>query len=56
MSYDVSVPREIPPGISGKTGNETITLELPDLTLSAQVQAYDWDGEYLRRPLNAAPD
>lgn len=51
MSYDVSVPREIPPGISGKISNETITLELPELNLSAQVQAYDWDGQYLLRPL-----
>jgi len=51
MSYDVSVPREIPPGTAGKINNETITLELPDLTLSAQVQAYDWDGTYLLKPL-----
>jgi hypothetical protein len=51
MSYDVSVPREIPPGTTGKINNETITLELPDLTLSAQVQAYNWDGTYLLKPL-----
>jgi hypothetical protein len=51
MSYDVSVPREIPPGTTGKINNETITLDLPDLTLSAQVQAYDWDGTYLLKPL-----
>ena len=51
MSYDVSVPREIPPGGVGKIRKDIIELELPGLTLSAQVQAYDWNGRYLLKPL-----
>jgi len=51
MSYDVSVPREIPPGTTGKIRKDIIELELPGLRLSAQVQAYDWNGQFLYKPL-----
>lgn len=51
IKYDASVPLEVPPGLIGKISKQTIELELPELTLSAQIQAYDWDGQYLLKPL-----
>jgi hypothetical protein len=51
ITYDVSVPQEIPPGSVGKIRKDIIELELSGLNLSAQVQAYDWDGQYLYKPL-----
>ncbi|MDH3219841.1 MAG: hypothetical protein OEO19_09935 [Gammaproteobacteria bacterium] len=51
IKYDASVPLEIPSGFEGKISEQTISLDLPELILSAQIQAYDWDGQYLRRPL-----
>lgn len=51
IKYDASVPQEIPAGFTGKINRQTISLELPELTLSAQIQAYDWDGQYLLKPL-----
>jgi hypothetical protein len=51
IKYQASLPREVPPGSTGKTSKETIRLELPELTLSAQVQSYDWGGTYLLKPL-----
>jgi hypothetical protein len=51
IKYDASVPDEVPVGFTGKISDQTISLELPELTLSAQVQAYNWDGQYLLRPL-----
>lgn len=51
ISYDASVPQEIPSGYDGKISRQTISLDLPELTLSTQVQAYDGDIGKLRRPL-----
>jgi len=51
IKYNASVPLEVPTGSIGKISKQTISLELPELTLSAQIQAYDWDGQYLLKPL-----
>jgi hypothetical protein len=51
IKYEASLPREIPPGSTGTTNDETIRLELAELTLSAQVQSYNWGGTYLLKPL-----
>jgi len=51
IQYEVSIPQEIPAGAAGKIHNETITLEKNQYTLSVQVQAYNWDGQYLLPPL-----
>ena len=45
------MPLEIPSGFDGKISKQTISLDLPELTLSTQIQAYDGDVGYLRRPL-----
>lgn len=51
FSYHVSVPQEIPSGHTGKIEKETITLDLADIRVSVQIQAYNWDGQYLLKPL-----
>lgn len=51
LKYDVSVPQKIPPGSAGEIHKDIIELNFPDLTILAQVQAFDWDGTYLLRPL-----
>lgn len=51
IKYDASVPVEVPSGFDGKINDQTITLQLPELSISTQVQAYDWDGQYLLPPL-----
>jgi hypothetical protein len=51
VRYQASVPQSIPTGFDGRIDNQTITLALPELSVSAQIQAYDWDGQYLLPPL-----
>lgn len=51
ISYEASVPQEVPLGFSGEIDDQTITLDLPELTLSAQIQAFDWNGSTLPPPL-----
>lgn len=56
LKYDVSVPQEIPSGSAGEIHKDIIELKFPDLTVLAQVQAFDWDGTYLLRPLGVWVD
>ena len=51
MSYQVAVPQLPSENISGKVHQDIIEINLPELTLFAQVQAFDWGGQYLLPPL-----
>lgn len=51
VRFDVSVPQEIPIGAVAKVSEEIITLELPGLNLSAQLQNYRPDGGASPSPL-----
>lgn len=51
VRYDASVPQGLPPGSTGTIRRQTIRLEFPGLSLSAQVQSYDWSGRHLPEPL-----
>jgi len=51
LTYDVSVLQEIPPGYEGKIHNDIAELNLPELTLYAQVQSFHWSGSYMVEPL-----
>jgi hypothetical protein len=51
VRFDVSVPQEIPIGAVAKVSEEIITLELPGLNLSAQLQNYLPDGGASPSPL-----
>lgn len=51
VGFDVSIPQEIPIGAVNKVSAEVITLELPALNLSAQLQNYRPDGGASPRPL-----
>ena len=50
ISYQAAIP-ELPAGASGEIQKNIIEIELPELTLATQVQAFDWDGSYLPPPL-----
>lgn len=50
MSYEAAIP-EIPQGIDADTHKNIIEINLPEFKLMAQIQAFDWDGEYLPPPL-----
>lgn len=51
MTYQVAVPEELPGSIKGEIHEDIIEVNLPELTLLVQVQAFDWDGQYLLPPL-----
>jgi hypothetical protein len=51
VRFDVSMPQEIPLGAVNQVSAEVITLELPALNLSAQLQNYRPDGGASPRPL-----
>lgn len=50
VQYDAAVP-VIPEQVRGELHNELVELRFPQLTLYAQLQAFDWDGQYLLPPL-----
>ncbi|RRJ82265.1 hypothetical protein D0544_10275 [Aestuariirhabdus litorea] len=50
VQYQAAVPL-IPSGTVGKIHNELIELKLPKVTLYAQLQAFNWSGQYLLPPL-----
>jgi len=51
MRYQVAVPEPLPQGLSGEIHKDIVELKLPELTLLAQVQAFNWEGQYLLPPL-----
>jgi hypothetical protein len=50
IKYQTAVP-QLPAGSSGQIHSDIIELNLPELTLYIQLQALDWDGQYLLPPL-----
>jgi hypothetical protein len=51
LKYDVSVLQEIPAGFEGEIRKDVAELNLPELTLLAQVQSFHWSGSYMIEPL-----
>jgi len=50
INYQTAVP-QLPFGMAGKLHKDIIEINLPELTLLAEVQAFDWGGQYLLPPL-----
>lgn len=50
ISYQTVIP-EIPKGTKGAVNKSLIDIKLSELAISAQVQAFDWDGRHLPPPL-----
>ncbi len=51
LKYDVSVLQEIPAGFEGEIHKDVAELNLPELTLLAQVQSFRWSDSYMIEPL-----
>ncbi len=51
LKYDAPVLQEVPMGYEGEIHKDIAELNLPELTLLAQVQAINWDGSYMLEPL-----
>jgi hypothetical protein len=51
LKYDAPVLQQVPPGYVGEVHDDVAKLDLDELTLFIQVQAFYWDGSYLAEPL-----
>ncbi|UCH48877.1 MAG: hypothetical protein JSU95_03480 [Betaproteobacteria bacterium] len=50
IRYETAIP-QLPTGSQGRIQSDLIELDLPELTVQAQLQAINWSGQYLLPPL-----